>query len=80
MAGVSRVARGVHRPTDLFGGWCVRVAWATVCTSLADRLCAGGRSQPQPDALGPNILCGRSMTPRGLRSAASKRQCALQRT
>lgn len=38
MVGVSRVALGVHWPTDVAAGWCVGAAWATICAVIANRL------------------------------------------
>jgi len=38
LVGVSRVAMGVHYPSDVIAGWCVGLAWAEVCWLIHHRL------------------------------------------
>jgi undecaprenyl-diphosphatase len=46
LIGISRIYLGVHYPTDVLGGWCIGVAWAIACWTIAARLQAGGRIEP----------------------------------
>jgi len=38
LVGLSRVAMGVHYPSDVVGGWCLGLAWAEVCWLIHNRL------------------------------------------
>lgn len=38
LVGVSRVAMGVHYPSDVAAGWCLGLAWAEVCWLIHNRL------------------------------------------
>jgi len=42
LVGVSRVYMGVHYPSDVLGGWCVGLAWASACWLVALRLQRSG--------------------------------------
>jgi undecaprenyl-diphosphatase len=38
LVGFSRVAMGVHYPSDVAGGWCLGLAWAEICWLMHHRL------------------------------------------
>ena len=46
LIGISRIYLGVHYPTDVLGGWCIGVAWAIACWTIAARLQTSGPIDP----------------------------------
>jgi len=52
LVGLSRVFLGVHYPTDVLAGWCAGLAWALLCSVLAERLQKRGAVE-QPGEEGP---------------------------
>ena len=46
LIGLSRIALGVHWPTDVMGGWCVGTAWAVLCATVVRHLRSDRRSDP----------------------------------
>ena len=46
LIGISRIYLGVHYPTDVLGGWCIGVAWAIACWTIAVRLQTSGPIDP----------------------------------
>jgi undecaprenyl-diphosphatase len=46
LIGLSRVYLGVHYPTDVLAGWCVGIAWALLCSTIARWLQRTGAVEP----------------------------------
>jgi undecaprenyl-diphosphatase len=47
LVGLSRVALGVHFASDVAAGWCVGLAWLSLCLLARDLL--GGAAAPPRD-------------------------------